>query len=185
MALLTKLTELAQKETASGFVRRVPGIYLLVRIPVSHALGFSTRVGSPSTLDLVKAMRNGDKNQTSGDFLLRVEKSDRNTWMSRISLGRAPNNDLVVRHDSVSKLHAHFFVRAGANGNSSHEELVLCDVGSANGTLINGRTVDEGEGQAATVAAGDRIFFGEVECDLLDAAALRSKLRRLGLQSDF
>jgi hypothetical protein len=36
---------------------------------------------------------------------MRVEKTDRNMWKSRISVGRATNNDLIIRHDSVSKLH--------------------------------------------------------------------------------
>ncbi len=185
MTLLSRLTELAQSGSVQTFARKVAGIYLLVRIPDSHSLGFSTRVGSPSNLDLVKTIRDGNKKKVSGDLLVRVEKSDRNSWKSRISVGRAPNNDIVVRHDSVSKLHAHFFVRAGAKGAPAQEELVLCDGGSANGTLVNGRTVEEGEDQAATVVVGDRILFGEVECDLLDAAALHSRLLRLGVHSDF
>ncbi len=185
MTLLTRLTESVQNATSSRFAEQFAGIYLLVKIPDSQALGFATRVGSPSTLDLFKAMREGNKPQVSGDILLRVEKSDRNMWKSRISVGRATNNDLVVRHDSVSKLHAHFFVRAGSNGAPANEELVLCDVGSANGTLVNGRTVEEGEDRAVTVVAGDRVLFGEVECDLLDAVSLYTKLHRKAAHSDF
>ncbi len=35
-------------------------------------------------------------------------KAARNPWVERISVGRARNNDIVLPHKSVSKLHAHF-----------------------------------------------------------------------------
>lgn len=171
--------------TAHRFSQQYAGIYLLGKMPDVHDLAFTTRVGGPSNTDLIKAMRGGPKAKVSDSFLMRVEKSDRNSWRSRISVGRAPNNDLVVRHDSVSKLHAHFLVRATDRKGLVGEELVLCDVGSANGTLVNGRTVEEGEDRAVIVSAGDRILFGEVECDLFDAATLYTKLRRLAARSDF
>jgi len=183
--LLERLTGQAKKATSHRFAEQFAGIYLLCKIPDSQALGFATRVGSPSNMDLIRAMRSNGKAKTNGHFLLRVEKSDRNTWRSRISVGRAQNNDLVLRHDSVSKLHAHFLVRAAQRRGQSHEELVLSDVGSANGTLVNGKTVEEGEDRAVVVSAGDRILFGEVDCSLLDAAALHSRLRRLTVHSDF
>lgn len=179
--LLNKLTDQAQKATSRGFTEQFAGIYLLGKIPESHAGGFATRVGAPSNQDLINAMRAGGAD--SGPFLVRVEKSDRNTWKSRISIGRAKNNDIVFRHDSVSKLHAHFIVRATTVNGQAHEELVLCDVGSANGTLINGRSLDEDE--MVSVSAADRILFGEVQCDLLDAAALYEKLRRLASRNGF
>jgi hypothetical protein len=185
MKLLDRLSEQAKKTTFRSFSEQFAGIYLLVRIPDSHALGFTTRVGAPSCTDLIKAARSGGRAKNKGSFLLRVEKSDRNTWKKRISVGRAKNNDLVLRHDSVSKLHAHFFVQATVKDGVVHEELFLCDVGSANGTLINGRIVEEGEDRAVTASAGDRLLFGEVECELLDASALYAKLRRQAAYSDF
>ncbi len=185
MEILQTLIEQAQKTTVGGFSEQFAGIYLLGKMPDVAALAFATRVGSPSNQDLLNAIRNGNKAKTNGTFLVRVEKSDRNTWKSRISVGRAKNNDIVLRHDSVSKLHAHFLVRTVERLGQPTEELVLCDVGSANGTLINGKSVDEGEEHAVRVVAGDRVGFGEVECDLLDAGALHPKLKRLGARSDF
>jgi len=185
MDLLDKLIEQAQKSTVRGFAEQFVGVYLLGKIPDVAALGFATRVGAPNNQDLLNAIRAGNKAKTNGTFLMRVEKSDRNTWKSRISVGRAKNNDLVFRHDSVSKLHAHFFVHATVRRGHPTEELMLSDVGSANGTLVNGRTVDEGEEHAVAVKAGDRIHFGEVECDLLDAGSLHPKLKRLAARSDF
>lgn len=179
--LLDNLTDQAHKSTIKGFSERFSGIYLLGEIPESHAGGFATRVGAPSNQDLIKALRSNGND--CGPFLVRVEKSDRNTWKSRISVGRAKNNDIVLRHDSVSKLHAHFYVRLTKKNGQVHEKLVLCDVGSANGTLINGRTLDEDA--EVVVAFGDRFLFGEVQCDLLDPVALYTKLRRLSARSGF
>jgi len=106
-----------------------------------------------------------------------VAKSDRNAWKNRISVGRATNNDIVLRHVSVSKLHAHFFVRATPRpGHPPLEELVLTDAGSANGTRVNGASVKEGEA-GVVVKPGDSIGFGEVHSDLLDAGMLHFKLR--------
>lgn len=48
-----------------------------------------------------------------------------------LSLGRSPDNDLVVLHPSISRHHAMFYWRAG--------EVVLQDLGSLNGTLVNGQ----------------------------------------------
>ncbi len=185
MDLLAKLIQEADRSSQRHFVDRHLGVYLLCRIPDVASLAFATRVGSPSSQDLISAIRGGGKSRSDGRHLFRVEKSDRNTWRSRISVGRAQNNDIVLRHDSVSKLHAHFLVWVGERGGQQVEELLLCDVGSANGTGINGNALPEGEDNARPVSVGDRILFGEVECDLLDAAALHGKLRSVARDRDF
>jgi len=179
--LLDNLSEQARKATLKGFSERFTGIYLLGNIPESHAGGFATRVGAPSNQDLINALRSNGND--SGPFLMRVEKSERNTWKSHISVGRAKNNDIVFRHDSVSKLHAHFYVRVTTKSGKNYERLVLCDVGSANGTLLNGRTLDVDE--EVTVSVGDRFLFGEVQCDLLDPGSLYASLRRLSARNGF
>jgi hypothetical protein len=184
MNLLSKLTTEASKTPAGAFSKQHLGLYLFGRIPDDHALAFATRVGAPSAVDLIKSLRSGAP-RSNGTFLLRVEKSDRNAWRSRISVGRAGNNDLVLRHASVSKLHAHFLVRSITRNGQAGEELVLCDVGSANGTLVNGVSLAEGEDQAVVLTVGARILFGEVQCELYDASILHAKLRRLAALSDF
>ena len=52
-------------------------------------------------------------------------------FIERVSVGRATNNDIVIRDDSVSKLHA-WFAR-GEEGN-----IYVADAGSRNKTLLNG-----------------------------------------------
>src|SRR5215471_11717926 len=56
-----------------------------------------------------------------------LTKSGANPWAERILVGRASNNDIVLRHESVSKLHAYFEERQRGT-------LHLHDAKSANGT---------------------------------------------------
>lgn len=72
----------------------------------------------------------------------------------RIAIGRAADNDLCLRHQSVSKIHATMaMTREGS--------LLLSDAGSTNGTYINGRRIAYGE--ARLLQDGDVVNFGEVE----------------------
>jgi hypothetical protein len=114
--------------------------------------------------------------QRLGIFLLRIEKSFRNPWKGRISVGRAANNDMVIHHASVSKLHAHFLIAEGQSGVPTPLSLQIADAGSKNGTRKNGQTLATGESRV--VGSGDVLHFGEVRCDLFAAAALHEQIRR-------
>jgi hypothetical protein len=63
-------------------------------------------------------------------------KSDRNAFMSKITIGRARNNDIVLRATKVSKLHCEF-VKDEEGG------LKLSDLGSVNGTILNKNLLDK------------------------------------------
>src|SRR5690348_16008182 len=69
----------------------------------------------------------------------------------RITIGRSARNDLCIPDPFASRVHAE--VRREG------EEYVLQDLGSANGTLYNGATVDG----AVHLTAGGRIQIGETE----------------------
>ncbi|KUL40924.1 ABC transporter ATP-binding protein [Streptomyces sp. NRRL F-4489] len=91
-----------------------------------------------------------------------------------VRIGRAPGNDLVVDDLAVSRRHAE--LRSGPDG------YVLADLGSHNGTFLNGRPVEGtapvrsgdviGIGHSAFVLAGDRleefVDTGEVSLDVQD-----------------
>ena len=68
----------------------------------------------------------------------------------KISIGRLLENDIVIDNLSVSRTHA--VISAAANG------FVLRDLGSRNGTLLNGKPVTE-----AKLASGDCIMIGKYE----------------------
>jgi hypothetical protein len=97
-----------------------------------------------------------------------VIKTRANPWQSRILIGRAGNNDLVLSDESVSKLHAHL-VR------TSDGCWHLHDVSSANGTLVDGRKLSVGEG--ALMHSGAVLQFGHVRCEFIESAELYAALR--------
>jgi pSer/pThr/pTyr-binding forkhead associated (FHA) protein len=64
-----------------------------------------------------------------------------------------------IREASISKLHAHFLLREGG-------VFDLIDLGSQNGTAVNGKPLVANEG--VRVGSGDRIRFGAVNCTLVN-----------------
>jgi adenylate cyclase len=67
----------------------------------------------------------------------------------RLLVGRAPECDIVIEDDSVSRKHATLAVEGGA--------VEVEDHGSRNGTMVNGQPV-----QRARLTAGDTVVFGVV-----------------------
>ncbi|HMJ11803.1 MAG TPA: FHA domain-containing protein [Polyangiaceae bacterium] len=97
-----------------------------------------------------------------------VSKRGSNPYPERVSVGRARNCDIVLRNRSVSKLHAHFRHKGGG-------ALEIVDLGSYNGTWLNGAQLDAHVGEV--VASGDELLFGSVSAQLLDAETLYDMLR--------
>ena len=73
-----------------------------------------------------------------------------------IRIGRAPECELVLKDARASRRHARLHARDGV--------LVLTDLGSTNGTLVNGHRVTE-----LVLGAGDRIQIGDTSL-LVEAA---------------
>lgn len=71
-----------------------------------------------------------------------------------ISIGRLAENALQIEDASVSSQHAELTL--GESG-----DYFLTDLGSTNGTLLNGRELAEGE--AHPLKGGDRVRFGHIE----------------------
>ena len=75
----------------------------------------------------------------------------------RLNVGRASDNELMLNHTSVSKIHAALLM-------SSEGTLLVADTGSTNGTFINGRRITYGESRL--IEDGDVVGFGDVEVRL-------------------
>ena len=103
-----------------------------------------------------------DEEGPEGYLVFPITKNQNNPWPERISLGRARNCDVVIRHASVSKLHAHFFLER------SH--LVLTDAKSTNGCKVNDRPPEPGE--RVQVSCGDLLCLGMIEATLYTPAGL-------------
>jgi hypothetical protein len=84
-----------------------------------------------------------------------------------ITVGRAPENDVVIADRSVSRFHAFFKRDAGS--------YRLQDAGSTNGTELNCAPVAaRGNGPAAALKRGDTVRFGQLDFTFVDAAGLRA-----------
>ena len=86
-------------------------------------------------------------------------------------------NNIIIRHPSISKLHAHFHygTLVMLRQLSTSASLLLEDVGSANGTSVDNKPLAEGD--PVPVDTGSRLAFGDVRCELLDARNLYVTLR--------
>jgi len=69
-----------------------------------------------------------------------------------VTIGRAHNNDLVLNHSRVSRLHA--VVKTASDGSS-----FVSDCGSTNGVLVNERRISGDE----RLASGDHITIGDFD----------------------
>jgi hypothetical protein len=76
----------------------------------------------------------------------------------QVSIGRGPDNDIVLDHGSMSGSHAIIYNSGGI--------FQVQDLGSTNGTFLNGEAVSEG-----VLGNGARINFGSVEAVFQDENA--------------
>ena len=67
----------------------------------------------------------------------------------RTTIGRLPDNDLQIEDGSVSSHHAEIILEGDA--------LLLCDLGSTNGTSVNGSPITEW-----MLNEGDAVLFGNI-----------------------
>lgn len=67
-----------------------------------------------------------------------------------VIIGRSPSSDIVINEPFVSASHARFTLQGPA--------LVLEDMNSTNGTMVNGRTILE----PVTLRDGDEVQVGDV-----------------------
>jgi predicted component of type VI protein secretion system len=73
----------------------------------------------------------------------------------QVSIGRGPDNDIVLDHVSMSGSHAIIYNTGGM--------YQVQDLGSTNGTFLNGEAISEG-----ALGNGSRVSFGSVEAIFQD-----------------
>ncbi|MEM1442666.1 MAG: FHA domain-containing protein [Verrucomicrobiota bacterium] len=76
----------------------------------------------------------------------------------QITIGRGPDNDLVLDHPSLSGSHAVIQNEGGS--------FKVTDLGSTNGTFANGEQITE-----APLVEGTRVLFGSVDSIFTEGAA--------------
>ena len=108
---------------AATFATRYPHAVLLIEEPTAppETSKFRTLAGEAQG-ELPPHSRKGR--------LVRVRKRGGNPFAMMITIGRAPNNDIVIPGNDISKFHA-FLCQQGT-------EWTISDGGSTNGTFVEG-----------------------------------------------
>jgi hypothetical protein len=151
-------SEEARRGTRESFQQRFPGWFLVVlEVPPAGAAQSIIATGK------LPALKRGQTSVEVAPVLVHAvakRPGVQSPFPSMITIGRAPNNDVVLPSADVSLFHAHLTSEAG--------RWVLRDADSTHGTFVN-----EARLAAPTpLAAGDALRFGEVRCRLADAATL-------------
>lgn len=183
--MLETLRAEARRTTKAGFEETRRGFYLMGKFPARTEFdgGFQTDIVTVESVfsgevDQEEEEDWQDEEPAPQPFVVALAKKPGNEWLRWISVGRAGNNDVVLRHPSVSKLHARVQTeRKSGPDFPDGIEYFLIDAGSSNGTWVNDRLLRPPEPHALKL--GDRIRLGDVECDFLDADLLYHRLRRL------
>jgi len=117
-------------------------IYLFLFAAVRSGLGIIRSAG-PATA-------NAATHQIRVDRGPRELKGLRLPVAGPVTIGRSPGSDIVIADDYISSAHARIV--------PSGERIVLEDLGSTNGTVVNGRRITT----PVTLAPGDEIDLGTV-----------------------
>ncbi|MBN2343333.1 MAG: FHA domain-containing protein [Deltaproteobacteria bacterium] len=115
---------------------------------------------------------NGSPN-VSEYFVYEIKKKPSNAFAGWISIGRAVNNDIVLRFPTVSKLHARLEIETTTFGDPLGYHII--DNNSTGRTVHNGNYLEPD--QPAPLSIGDTVLFGSVQCIVIDATTLWNKLR--------
>ena len=91
-----------------------------------------------------------------------VMKAEPNAFPFGITIGHAENNDIILRHQKVSRFHA-YVQRAG-------EAFTLVDANSKNGAWLDGRKLTPSKPMQLPPHA--RLLLGEVELEYFEPARL-------------
>lgn len=153
----------AKATDREAFVARHPYPFFVLYVTQqsdAKGLAFRTEMAAGTSSD-----------ESAGALLVcPIVKSPGSPYSDRVSIGRARNCDVVLRHPSVSKLHAH--VRTGDDG-----ALAIVDVGSHNGTRVDGQRLPRDV--PCAVKSGAHVRFGEISGNLMDAASVHAALSRM------
>ena len=152
------------------FIEDHEGFYLIKRPEISPPAD-DGRTGEEEAIDFetisaVPAVPLGEASDESFPWEWRIapiRKREGNPFPDRVSVGRAPNCDIVIRLPYISKLHAHFVPKDDGT-------IELVDQKAANGSSINARQLSPGE--RVVVEPGDRVWLGTLELELADAPRL-------------
>jgi hypothetical protein len=110
------------------------------------------------------------KEELAKEYAVLLTKSPRNSYEAKITVGRARNNDIVIRSSKISKIHS-VFHKTDEGG------YQIEDMGSVNGTAVNGKAIKKD--QAVALADGDVISFWRYIFEFVELDSLVKILRKI------
>jgi hypothetical protein len=99
--------------------------------------------------------------------VLEITKSDRNPFASKILIGRAKNNDIILRSPKISKLHASLLCDASV--------WHIMDLGSMNGSELNEAKLTANK--SYPLSSGDILSFSDFKFMFVDTIGLINILK--------
>jgi hypothetical protein len=176
MPRLDDFVQAVQKKTRDEFVKGTPPAFLLLALEPEESTNtdwaFKTTTVASRKINVARILDKSGLTLSKEADRLRVfplTKSVDNPWQERVSVGRARNNDIVLPHKSVSKLHAHFVT-------TQEGRVAIVDAGSRNGTRLNDEKL--ASGKRAFPKNGDNVTFGAVAMTFIDADALYDLVKK-------
>jgi predicted component of type VI protein secretion system len=85
---------------------------------------------------------------------------DLDTPKTDIVVGRNSGNDIVIKHDSISRQHCRIEAQKGV--------FYITDLGSSNGTFIDGQKIEPQKRMA--FLSSQQLTLGKLECEIADGA---------------
>ncbi|MDY7231695.1 FHA domain-containing protein [Hyalangium rubrum] len=149
----------------AGTFRRQLGPFALIQRPPSEsssAVLAPTRVADTGTIELGMLSLLFEFENLLVATLPPLKETD------ALTIGRLPDCDVVLEDSSVSKMHAQL------RWSEADRRCTVKDLGSRNGTFLNGATLGDRE---VTLRDGDILSFGYVQFWFLLTETLYARLR--------
>lgn len=102
------------------------------------------------------------------------------SFADMITIGRTPNNDVVLRDVTVSRFHAYFRHRVDPHG---VDRWLVADAGSRNGSELGGKPLEAR--REREVASGAPVRIGDLELTFFVASELFDVLREGNTSGNF
>jgi hypothetical protein len=156
-ALAAELSEMGGK----AFRKKYPGPFLLVLYTPSTNPGLSEHT---------VWTRHGRSTTSKPDAITKaIPLLEEGKPRKKITVGRADQNDIVIRGSGISKTHAAFL--------PGNDGFRLVDMGSRNGTAVNGITLDEN--RPIRLNTGDKVAFWWYQFQFVELNAFMKSLTDL------
>lgn len=122
-----------------------------------------------STVGATSELALGEITKVLGErcYLSAVRRRREGAPANRVSIGRAMNQDIVLRHPSISKFHAYLQI-------TEDDVWTVSDGGSKNGTSVNGTRLGN---EPRPLANGERLTFGSIDAVFIDTRTAWRLLR--------